>query len=258
MHFFGILNFQSGNNLTFNILFGADLKMTWRHRWPVSSWCSYICWTGFSCAPLLGHHLPWGGTNERRSKSISFLCTYYWQYIFHLSLSHFPFLVLSSLCSSSSLQAFSHVCFFPSRWPDVCIDCRSRRKAAKVPSFRRVLSDRTGGSAGNGELQGPCIRGERESLRGNTHNVGWGGGSGPVGVDMKLKQRMVVLCAVLLLLGLAKIFLLDGGEGSAASRRDLRAFRKVRVLVSCCHLQLCLKNIYIYISKQCANIYILI
>lgn len=45
---------------------------------------------------------------------------------------------------------------------------------------------------------------------------------------MKLKQRVVVLTAVLLLLGLAKIFLLDGGEGSAASRRDLRAFRKVR------------------------------
>lgn len=48
---------------------------------------------------------------------------------------------------------------------------------------------------------------------------------------MKLKQRMVVLCAVLLLLGLAKIFLLDGGEGSAASRRDLRAFRKVSIWV---------------------------
>lgn len=47
-------------------------------------------------------------------------------------------------------------------------------------------------------------------------------------MDMKLKQRVVVLCAVLLLLGLAKIFLLDGGEGSAASRRDLRAFRRVR------------------------------
>uniref|UniRef100_A0A673MPT6 Glycosaminoglycan xylosylkinase n=1 Tax=Sinocyclocheilus rhinocerous TaxID=307959 RepID=A0A673MPT6_9TELE len=42
---------------------------------------------------------------------------------------------------------------------------------------------------------------------------------------MKLKQRVVVLCAVLFLLGLAKVFLLDGGEGSAASRRDLRAFR---------------------------------
>lgn len=54
----------------------------------------------------------------------------------------------------------------------------------------------------------------------------------PAGVDMKLKQRVVVLCAVLLLLGLAKIFLLDGGEGSAASRRDLRAFRRVR----CTHL----------------------
>lgn len=50
-------------------------------------------------------------------------------------------------------------------------------------------------------------------------------------MEMKLKQRMVVLCAVLLLLGLAKIFLLDGGEGSAASRRDLRAFRKVRLVV---------------------------
>ncbi|XP_060773521.1 glycosaminoglycan xylosylkinase [Neoarius graeffei] len=44
---------------------------------------------------------------------------------------------------------------------------------------------------------------------------------------MKLKQRVVVLCGVLLLLGLAKLFLLDGGEGSAASRRDLRAFRKM-------------------------------
>uniref|UniRef100_A0A8C2ZGN9 FAM20B glycosaminoglycan xylosylkinase n=1 Tax=Cyclopterus lumpus TaxID=8103 RepID=A0A8C2ZGN9_CYCLU len=49
---------------------------------------------------------------------------------------------------------------------------------------------------------------------------------------MKLKQRMVVLCAVLLLLGLAKIFLLDGGEGSAASRRDLRAFRKMEAGLS--------------------------
>lgn len=44
---------------------------------------------------------------------------------------------------------------------------------------------------------------------------------------MKLKQRVVVLCGVLLLLGLAKLFLLDGGEGSATSRRDLRAFRKM-------------------------------
>ncbi|XP_016144536.1 glycosaminoglycan xylosylkinase-like [Sinocyclocheilus grahami] len=44
---------------------------------------------------------------------------------------------------------------------------------------------------------------------------------------MKLKQRVVVLCAVLFLLGLAKVFLLDGGEGSAASRRDLRDFRKM-------------------------------
>lgn len=61
---------------------------------------------------------------------------------------------------------------------------------------------------------------------------------------MKLKQRMVVLCAVLLLLGLAKIFLLDGGEGSAASRRDLRAFRKVSVLVN--YFCFCLK---IYFKK---------
>lgn len=74
--------------------------------------------------------------------------------------------------------------------------------------------------------------------------MGWGGqslpgihthtsssvGARPAGADMKLKQRVVVLCAVLLLLGLAKIFLLDGGEGSAASRRDLRAFRRVRLL----------------------------
>ncbi|XP_077463642.1 glycosaminoglycan xylosylkinase-like isoform X2 [Stigmatopora argus] len=42
---------------------------------------------------------------------------------------------------------------------------------------------------------------------------------------MKLKQR-VVLCAVLLLLGLAKIFLLDSGDGSAARRRDLQASRR--------------------------------
>lgn len=60
---------------------------------------------------------------------------------------------------------------------------------------------------------------------------------------MKLKQRVVVLCAVLLLLGLAKIFLLDGGEGSVASRRDLRAFRKVRVPVSCFHFQRSLKHL---------------
>ncbi|CDQ76397.1 unnamed protein product [Oncorhynchus mykiss] len=49
---------------------------------------------------------------------------------------------------------------------------------------------------------------------------------------MKLKQRVVLLVAVLLLLGLAKFFLLDGGEGSAASRRDLRAFRKMEAGLS--------------------------
>uniref|UniRef100_A0A3P8XRK4 FAM20 C-terminal domain-containing protein n=1 Tax=Esox lucius TaxID=8010 RepID=A0A3P8XRK4_ESOLU len=49
---------------------------------------------------------------------------------------------------------------------------------------------------------------------------------------MKLKQRVVVLVAVVLLLGLAKLFLLDGGEGSAASRRDLRAFRKMEAGLS--------------------------
>lgn len=58
---------------------------------------------------------------------------------------------------------------------------------------------------------------------------------------MKLKQRMVVLCAILLLLGLAKIFLLDGGEGTAASRRDLRSFHKVRVQVA----NYCVRFVYI-------------
>lgn len=65
-------------------------------------------------------------------------------------------------------------------------------------------------------------------------------------MEMKLKQRMVVLCAVLLLLGLAKIFLLDGGEGSAASRRDLRAFRKVRVQVE----YFCFEVFFIKISSR--------
>ncbi|XP_070303714.1 glycosaminoglycan xylosylkinase-like isoform X1 [Salvelinus sp. IW2-2015] len=49
---------------------------------------------------------------------------------------------------------------------------------------------------------------------------------------MKLKQRVVVLVAVLLLLGLAKLLLLNGGEESAASRRDLRAFRKMEAGLS--------------------------
>lgn len=70
---------------------------------------------------------------------------------------------------------------------------------------------------------------------------------------MKLKQRMVVLCAVLLLLGLAKIFLLDGGEGSAASRRDLRAFRKVRAPVNYFYFELCL-TIYKNYSAAIGNI----
>lgn len=61
---------------------------------------------------------------------------------------------------------------------------------------------------------------------------------------MKLKQRVVVLCAVLLLLGLAKIFLLDGGEGSAASRRDLRAFRKVSE--RSCHMSACVVEVIYY------------
>lgn len=79
-----------------------------------------------------------------------------------------------------------------------------------------------------GRATGSC-RGHASGVRGiryGGHTQRRARGSGSVGVEMKLKQRMVVLCAVLLLLGLAKIFLLDGGEGSAASRRDLRAFRK--------------------------------
>lgn len=70
---------------------------------------------------------------------------------------------------------------------------------------------------------------------------------------MKLKQRMVVLCAVLLLLGLAKIFLLDGGEGSAASRRDVRAFRKVSIV----QVQQRYKDVILYtvtdFSKHCCH-----
>jgi len=44
---------------------------------------------------------------------------------------------------------------------------------------------------------------------------------------MKLKQRVVLLAAGLLLLAVAKILLLDGSEGTETSRRDLQAFRKV-------------------------------
>lgn len=68
----------------------------------------------------------------------------------------------------------------------------------------------------------PCSRGEVGKRGTHRSEV-----VSEVAEEMKLKQRVVVLVAVLLLLGLAKLFLLDGGEGSAASRRDLRAFRKV-------------------------------
>ncbi|XP_041133977.1 glycosaminoglycan xylosylkinase [Polyodon spathula] len=44
---------------------------------------------------------------------------------------------------------------------------------------------------------------------------------------MKLKQRVVLLAALLVVLILAKVFLLDGGEGSAASRQDQRAFQRM-------------------------------
>lgn len=90
-----------------------------------------------------------------------------------------------------------------------------------------------------GRVTGSC-RGHASGVRGN--RLQWkrkASGEEGVGVEMKLKQRMVVLCAVLLLLGLAKIFLLDGGEGSAASRRDLRAFRKVGVQVEYFCLRTC-------------------
>ncbi|KAG7260114.1 hypothetical protein CRUP_031397 [Coryphaenoides rupestris] len=48
--------------------------------------------------------------------------------------------------------------------------------------------------------------------------------------DMKLKQRVVLLATGLLLLAVAKIFLLDGSEGTEASRRDLQAYRKIFLL----------------------------
>ncbi|XP_063056730.1 glycosaminoglycan xylosylkinase [Engraulis encrasicolus] len=97
-------------------------------------------------------------------------------------------------------------------------------------------------SSRTGRLQTPCRRrgGGHWTARRAAVAVGEGHHRGqqrvrqpqdashtPQAADMKLKQRVVVLCAVLLLLGLAKVFLLDGGEGSAASRRDLRAFRKM-------------------------------
>ncbi|KAG2461943.1 glycosaminoglycan xylosylkinase [Polypterus senegalus] len=44
---------------------------------------------------------------------------------------------------------------------------------------------------------------------------------------MKLKQRLVLLAALLVVFILAKVFLLDGGEGSVASRQDLRAFQRM-------------------------------
>ena len=81
---------------------------------------------------------------------------------------------------------------------------------------------------GGGWKGGPCSKTEEEPRRHKPRvDVR---GPGAVSAAMKLKQRVVVLCVILLLLGLAKIFLLDGGEGSVASRRDLRAFRKVGVL----------------------------
>ncbi|CAB1331996.1 unnamed protein product, partial [Coregonus sp. 'balchen'] len=87
-----------------------------------------------------------------------------------------------------------------------------------------------------------CVRGEATGGGGRCHAPGVRRGRGghtqgsvvvgEVAEEMKLKQRVVLLVAVLLLLGLAKLFLLDGGEGSAASRRDLRAFRKMEADLS--------------------------
>lgn len=217
--------------------------MTWQHPWPVSSWCSYICWTGFSCAPLLGHRLPWGGTDE--SKSMSFLCTYYWQYIFHLSLS------LPPLPSKPSLN----VCFFLSRWPHVCIDCSSRRKATKVPSFRRVLSDRTGGRAGDGELQGPCIRGERESLWGTHITLGEEGGWGRSVWTWSSNSAWwcCVPCSSCSAWPRSSCWMEARAPqpADATSERFVRSGCQSAVVIFSCVQR-------IYISKQCANIYILI
>ncbi|KAA8589275.1 hypothetical protein FQN60_012640 [Etheostoma spectabile] len=106
-----------------------------------------------------------------------------------------------------------------------CLLRLQHKGSAALPSLKRVgLTGQVGGRA-----TGSCgshASGVRE-IRCGGHTQRRVRGSGQVGAEMKLKQRMVVLFAVLLLLGLAKIFLLDGGEGSAASRRDLRAFRKM-------------------------------
>lgn len=106
--------------------------------------------------------------------------------------------------------------------PKVCL---WRKQTADPPSLLRVHS-----AAQTGRV-GQCFESHASGVRDlccRRHNHHWvRRQSRPVSEEMKLKQRMVVLCAVLLLLGLAKLFLLDGGEGSAASRRDLRAFRKV-------------------------------
>lgn len=134
-----------------------------------------------------------------------------------LLTGHFSCLSLSLCVLLSSQPALIYTS--PSRWPLL---------AQTVVKSRPTV----GPGQARGRVTGRC-KGHASGVSG-IHSRGYAQlrvwrRSGPAGVDMKLKQRMVVLCAVLLLLGLAKIFLLDGGEGSAASRRDLKAFRKVRL-----------------------------
>ena len=99
----------------------------------------------------------------KQARSIGSLCTYYWQYIFHLRL--FPFLAL--LC----LHCLNFVSFSPSR----CLFTQIlQENSSSCPSEESVWRHRLGGEL---ELQGTCIRGEGASLR-RTHTAsgeeGWG------------------------------------------------------------------------------------
>lgn len=167
--------------------------------------------TCFSCAVLLGHRLPWG---EMRGAD---------QSVFSPPIidSNFLSICINSFSTFLSQTSLISVFLPPGDYLFAQIVAPEKRQKGSCPSQEwRVWRGRRG------------CRSHALEARGNRlHSTRTASGEEGVGVEMKLKQRMVVLCAVLLLLGLAKLFLLDGGDGSAANRRDLRAFRKVRVQV---------------------------
>ena len=122
-----------------------------------------LCWTGFSCAAVLGHHLPWGETNERGRK---IYCVFS-QHIIDTGLlippPSFPPILISCLILSLQVTACLH-------------RLKVQEEGSEAPVPERTLSDTWVGRRRG--VAGAMHQGWGGFAAGDTHSVGRGGGRG--------------------------------------------------------------------------------